>query len=317
VDKHAVRSRRAGVVDLIIFDGVFDRRVRSPACGRGHRPARRRPQERGFLRSGGTDRRGLGDGARDRPATGPPGTQVRESPRLTRQRARVSPAVVSAPRARTRRKHHWSIDAPRDGAGDAPDGIASWWIVTPCFVSVPKYGAFPGRRRAWRWLHAPPWPGSAARRAVPCPDCGVRPVCPAGSAGARWGAWAPGPIYRGRGPTGPGVAGGGGARHSRQPGMKRAVATRRRLRLFRDAHFPQVLIRANRGCDSGGRWCPRAGPPGRGQGRQAAGRAARPRAGPQHYAPATAMEPRCCCQEVQAGTRVAVSWRRSRCRPGR
>jgi hypothetical protein len=31
VDNWAFRSARAGTIDLIIFDGVFDRRVGSPA----------------------------------------------------------------------------------------------------------------------------------------------------------------------------------------------------------------------------------------------------------------------------------------------
>jgi hypothetical protein len=43
VDKRALASTPEGTADLIIFDGVFERRVRaiasSGAGGRGHRPA--------------------------------------------------------------------------------------------------------------------------------------------------------------------------------------------------------------------------------------------------------------------------------------
>jgi len=53
----------------------------------------------------------------------------------------------------------------------------------------------------------PPRAGSAALRAAPRPECGIRPVCPAGAPlppGRRRGLCALGPIGRGRGPTGPG-----------------------------------------------------------------------------------------------------------------
>src|SRR6266702_2905634 len=43
VDNLASASGPEAIADLIIFDGVFDRRIRSTASGRGHRRARRRP----------------------------------------------------------------------------------------------------------------------------------------------------------------------------------------------------------------------------------------------------------------------------------
>ncbi len=82
VDNSTAGSSHAGSAELIIFDGVFDRRGRSQARGRGHRPARCRPQERGFLGPGGTGRRHLGDGARNRPGASPASLRLCQSVRL-------------------------------------------------------------------------------------------------------------------------------------------------------------------------------------------------------------------------------------------
>src|SRR5208282_6945221 len=82
VDNLTGGSAHAETTELVIFDGVFDRRGRSQARGRGHRPARRRPQKRGFLDSGSTDRRHLGDGTRNRPGASPASVRVRQPARL-------------------------------------------------------------------------------------------------------------------------------------------------------------------------------------------------------------------------------------------
>ncbi len=72
------------------------------------------------------------------------------------------------------------------------------------------------------WFNMLPAAGSAARQAAPAMIAVVCLVCPGGR--RRWdrvawrGLWAHGPVYRGRGATGPGRLGYSTARNRHNPG---------------------------------------------------------------------------------------------------